>query len=69
MVFDSLLKYLGGFQEREKQELERQLEEGMKEEERYRKIVEQMLTTDVECKYKHPFKKVLDSHECKCPIP
>jgi len=55
-------------QQREKEELERQLAEGLKEEEQYKKIVELMLSGDVETSGKHPFRKVLERPECRCPV-
>ncbi|ENN74600.1 hypothetical protein YQE_08722, partial [Dendroctonus ponderosae] len=54
---------------REREELERQLAEGAKEEEKYKKIVEQMLSGEIEITAKHPFRKAIEKHDCLCPIP
>lgn len=55
------------FQQREREELERQLAEGVKEEEKYRKIVEQMLSGEFEASAKHPFRRSLEKPDCHCP--
>ncbi|XP_074036838.1 uncharacterized protein isoform X2 [Leptinotarsa decemlineata] len=52
--------------ERERQELERQLEEGRKEEEMYNKIVQDMIKENVQNDMKHPFRRVLENYDCRC---
>lgn len=55
-------------QERERQELERQLREGVREEEKYKKIVDDMLKENIEGQFKkHPFRAVLEQTDCICP--
>ncbi|KAG5881411.1 hypothetical protein JTB14_008922 [Gonioctena quinquepunctata] len=52
--------------DREKQELQRQMEEGRKEEEKYKKIVADMIVENVQNVEKHPFRRVLENYDCRC---
>ncbi|CAG9765965.1 unnamed protein product [Ceutorhynchus assimilis] len=61
------IEYNNVLRRREKEELERQLAEGLKEEEKYRKIVEQMLSGEIEVGRKHPFRRALERPDCYCP--
>ncbi|KAL1513660.1 hypothetical protein ABEB36_003044 [Hypothenemus hampei] len=61
------IEYNNVLRQREREELERQLEEGLKEEKLYREIVEQMLRGEIEANAKHPFRKVLEQYDCHCP--
>lgn len=54
-------------QKREKEELERQLKEGLLEEERFKKIVAELMSGEVKLGEKHPFRKVLERLDCHCP--
>lgn len=59
-----MLKFFLFLQEKERAELERQLQEGMKEEERYRKIVEDMVAENLDHGQSHPFRRVLERAHC-----
>ncbi|XP_030767092.1 cilia- and flagella-associated protein 53-like [Sitophilus oryzae] len=52
---------------REKEELERQLAEGQREEEKYRKIVQDILMGEIEAGVKHPFRRAMEQTDCYCP--
>ncbi|XP_031329644.1 cilia- and flagella-associated protein 53-like isoform X2 [Photinus pyralis] len=67
---DDLLKqidYKKVLHQREKEEIERQLEAGRKEEEKYQKLIEEMCSGKIEEKGKHPFRRVIEQYDCHCP--
>ncbi|KAK5647453.1 hypothetical protein RI129_002345 [Pyrocoelia pectoralis] len=67
---DDLLKqidYKKLLQQREKEEIERQLESGRKEEEKYQKLIEDMCSGNIVDKRKHPFRRVIEQYDCHCP--
>nr|CAH7761858.1 unnamed protein product [Callosobruchus chinensis] len=62
------IQYNSMLREKEQAELERQLEQGRQEEEYYQKIVSDMINMDIhEGNCPHPFKRVLDQYDCRCP--
>uniref|UniRef100_A0A6P7H0Z5 Calponin homology domain-containing protein DDB_G0272472-like n=1 Tax=Diabrotica virgifera virgifera TaxID=50390 RepID=A0A6P7H0Z5_DIAVI len=64
------IDYNNMLREKERQELERQLEKGKEEEERYQKLVQELIIKETETPaYKHPFKKVLEQYDCSCNFP
>ncbi|XP_072377340.1 cilia- and flagella-associated protein 53-like [Diabrotica undecimpunctata] len=64
------IDYNNMLREKERQELERQLEKGKEEEERYQKLVQELIIKETEMpEYKHPFKKVLEQYDCSCDFP
>ncbi|KAK4885480.1 hypothetical protein RN001_001751 [Aquatica leii] len=67
---DDLIKqieYQKIVQQREKDELERQLAVGRKEEERYQKLISDMCSGNILIKTKHPFRRLIETYDCHCP--
>lgn len=54
-------------QKREKEELDRQLQAGLAEEEKFARLVKELKTESVMKSEKHPFRRVLEQRECLCP--
>ncbi|XP_056629834.1 cilia- and flagella-associated protein 53-like [Diorhabda sublineata] len=64
------IEYNNLLRERERQELERQLQKGKEEEEYYQKLVQEIILQETERPgNKHPFRRVLEQYDCRCPIP
>ncbi|XP_050305842.1 cilia- and flagella-associated protein 53-like [Anthonomus grandis grandis] len=63
------IAYNNVLRQREREELERQLAEGLREEEKYREITKQMLSGELEMGVKHPFRAALEQSNCYCPMP
>lgn len=54
-------------QRREKEDLERKLQAGLEEEEKFVKLLKELKTEAIMKSEKHPFRRVLERHECLCP--
>lgn len=54
-------------QKREREELDRQLQAGLQEEERFKKLVDELIKGTVRAGVKHPFRGVLERYDCHCP--
>ncbi|CAH1114524.1 unnamed protein product [Psylliodes chrysocephalus] len=64
------IEYNNKLRERERQELERKLQKGREEEEKYKKLVQDIIKVHTETPYnKHPFRRALERHDCRCPAP
>lgn len=55
------------FQQKEREELERQLQKGKEEEEKYKLFAEKATEGLLDLSDKHPFRKVLERYDCHCP--
>ncbi|CAG9858975.1 unnamed protein product [Phyllotreta striolata] len=62
------IEYNNILREREREELERQLQKGKEEEEYYKKLVQEIIKVHTETPYnKHPFRRVFERYDCRCP--
>ncbi|KAF7270898.1 hypothetical protein GWI33_016162 [Rhynchophorus ferrugineus] len=61
------IEYNNTLRQREQEELERQLADGVKEEEKYRKIVEEIIKGEIKAGAKHPFRAAIENRDCYCP--
>ncbi|GJQ76526.1 hypothetical protein Trydic_g2229 [Trypoxylus dichotomus] len=61
------IDYNNLIRQREKEDLERRSEIYNQEEEKYRKMVQGFLSNDYETGEKHPFRRVFDRYDCRCP--
>ncbi|XP_066262476.1 cilia- and flagella-associated protein 53-like [Euwallacea similis] len=57
------IQYNNVLRQREREELEREMKKGLKDEEKYRKIVEQILIGEGQESAKHPFRRALERHD------
>ncbi|KAI4467489.1 trichoplein keratin filament-binding protein family member [Holotrichia oblita] len=60
------IDYNNMLRQREQADLERKMEIGRQEEEKYRKMVEGFLAHDFDIGEKHPFRQVLEQYDCHC---
>ncbi|KAJ8933901.1 hypothetical protein NQ318_011917 [Aromia moschata] len=53
--------------QKERELLEEQMRKGQEEEEKYKKIVQDMMAGRIGAGAKHPFRRVLERYDCHCP--
>ncbi|KAF5307218.1 hypothetical protein FQR65_LT00734 [Abscondita terminalis] len=60
------IEYQKIIQEKEKQELKCQLAAGNEEEERYKKLISDICSGNIELQIKHPFRRGIEQYDCHC---
>ncbi|KAJ8925518.1 hypothetical protein NQ315_009357 [Exocentrus adspersus] len=61
------IEYNNLLRQKEREELERQLRNGMEEEEQYKQFAQKAIKEMSDLGGKHPFRRVLEKYDCRCP--